>query len=453
MTSTPIQTGALLDKWSAADRVGIVETDTAVTISRLEGSLVSNLIEAVSSTGWEIEIVDQAGEPLESNHADEILGPFIATIIKNKTEQSCKQILTLSGFRQALEKDSASGIWQVASARMPFATGTISINPWGAGDVFSPSAPTKSPLDIVREAAQERIVPNDIRKWLLRGETTNDLWNDLTFQTFVVESTPFLMRSLSSEVLSNDAILFYGPPRLKIATATAAISQNLHARGYQHLQAAARWVYEDPISTEQRHALFTAEFARSISRDHSVHQAYNEAGHDILEGARLAYQLSQSNLSREAIKAQGDLRKIIADDMAKLAEVTRALSTAIAVAMATGITLIAAKSTGAAEAWLLSMIDCVIAIYLVVVTANGWIYLRLQESLRAQWRQRFYRFIPDEDYNAMVTTPAKKAKRPYYFSAAIALLVSLMFLYAAARTWQEEPLKNTLQHESSIKVR
>src|SRR3546814_10231750 len=86
------------------------------------------------------------------------------------------------------------------------------------------------------------------------------------------------------------------------------------------------WVYEDIASTEQRHALFAAEFARSVSREEPIGKAFWAAGRDVLEGSRLAFQLSQSNLSREAIKAQGDLRRAIADDMSKAAEGKRSLS-------------------------------------------------------------------------------------------------------------------------------
>src|SRR3546814_18283135 len=97
------------------------------------------------------------------------------------------------------------------------------------------------------------------------------------------------------------------------------------------------WVYEDIASTEQRHALFAAEFARSVSREEPIGKAFWAAGRDVLEGSRLAFQLSQSNLSREAIKAQGDLRRAIADDMSKAAEGTRSLSGAVAHALATGL--------------------------------------------------------------------------------------------------------------------
>src|SRR3546814_17326415 len=116
--------------------------------------------------------------------------------------------------------------------------------------------------------------------------------------------------------------------------------QELDLEGYRNLQAAVSWVYEDIASTEQRHALFAAEFARSVSREEPIGKAFWAAGRDVLEGSRLAFQLSQSNLSREAIKEQGDLRRAIEDDMSTAAEGTRSRSGAVAVAIETAITLV-----------------------------------------------------------------------------------------------------------------
>src|SRR3546814_6232063 len=101
--------------------------------------------------------------------------------------------------------------------------------------------------------------------------------------------------------------------------------------------------------------------ARAVRREEPIGKAFLAAGRDVMEVSRLAFQLSQSNLSREAIKAQGDLRRASADDMSKAAEGTRSLSGAVAVAIATAITLVEARSTGAAEPWVLSLVAVVVA--------------------------------------------------------------------------------------------
>lgn len=436
MRSIPIELGALLDKWAASSVAGIVETVSAITVSRLDAESATTIRAIAERLNWHFDLQDQAGEP--ADHLDDVLGPFIATIHKPK-DGADRRLITHAGLAQSLAEKSDGGVWQIACARVSFATGTTSFNPWGSGDVFAPAVPTKSPLDIVREASEARLVPSDIRKWLLRGYVTDAIWADGAFQTFAAASAPALIRSLASEVVGSRFITFNGPPRLSVAVPADGLALELKLEGYRNLQAAVSWVYEDSASAEQRHALFAAEFARSVTRNETIGMAVKSAGRDILEGARLAFQLSQSDLSREAIKTQADLRKSIADDTSKAAESTRALSGSIAVAIATGITLIAARSTGAAAPWVLSLVASIVGGYLVVVALSGWAYLNLQRELRKQWRSRFYRFVPAEDYNAMVTKPARSAELPYHFVAATALVVAATLFWMAIKIGVEQP--------------
>ena len=371
-------------------------------------------------------------------HLEEDFGPFVATIRK-AVDVADRRLLTRVGFTQALAEKAGGGVWQIASAQVAFATGTTSFNPWGAGDVFTPATPTKSPLDIVRgRRAKHVLYQLTSASWLRRSDVTELLGRDEAFQTFAAVSAPALVRSIASEVVGQRAIVFSGPPRLNIALADDGLAQELHVEGYRNLRAAVAWVYEDLFSLSSDTHLFAAEFARSVTRDEPIAKAFYAAGRDILEGSRLAFQLSQSDLSREAIKAQGDLRKAIADDTSKAAEGTRTLSGAIAVAIATGITLIASQIHRRSGALGLSLVAGVVAGYLIVVTVSGWAYLNLQSKLRDQWRRRFYRFVPADDYEAMVTIPARSAERPYYFIAAIALLVSVALGWMAFTIWRTE---------------
>ena len=444
MTSTPIDLGALLDGWATAGQVGLVETALAVTVSRLDRASTLALLTAVGRLGWSCEVQDQAGEPTHANRLEQEFGPFVATIRKT-VDKSARRFLTRIGIAQGLAEKAAGGIWQIACSQVSFTTGTTSFNPWGSGDVFAPASATKSPLDIVREASEARLVPADIRKWLLRGEVTTKLWGDPAFQTFAAASAAALVRSVASEVVGPGGVIFNGPPRLNISLPDDGLVHQLDLSGYRNLQACVAWIYEDSKSAEQRHALFAAEFARSVTRDVLIGEAFRAAGRDILDGARLAFQLSQSELSREAIKAQGDLRKAIADDTSKAAEGTRTLSGAIAVTIATGITLIAAKSAGTVEPWVLSVVAGVAAAYLVIVAFSGWAYLKLQRDLRDQWRRRFYRFVSAEDYEAMVIKPARSAELPYHFVAAIALVVAVALGWLARTAWLEPPPKSTIE--------
>ena len=113
----------------------------------------------------------------------------------------------------------------------------------------------------------------------------------------------------------------------------------------------------------------------------------------------------------------------------------KALTTAIAVAIATGIGLVATRSTSTGDPRVLSSVAGIVALYLIAVTLSGWQYLRLQKRLRAQWRQRLYRFIPSEDYAAMVTKPAAEAERPYHFMGVIGLMIAVALILLAYVGW------------------
>jgi len=434
---TPIELGELLDGWTEEGRIGLVETRAALTLSRLSAASVHELADSAKKLGWPFQVTDSAGEAVGAEGLDDELGPFVGTLGK-PIDGADRRVLTTRGFAQALAEPT-EGVWQVASVKTAFVTGIASFNPWGQADVFAPSSETKSPWDLVRESSELRIVPGDIRKWLLRSAVSDALWKDRGFQVFMQASFQPLISSLASEVLGQTTMIFMGPPRLSMVLHDDDLVPNLQLLGYRRLQTAAAWVYEDRVTAEQRHALFAAEFARSVTRSETLGNAMRLAGHDILEGARLAFQLSQSDLSREAIKAQGDLRKAIADDTAKAAESARTLAGATAVAIATGVTLVAARSTTAAEPWVLSLVAGIVAIYLFVVAGSGWAHLALQSQLRDQWRRRFYRFVPADDYEAMVTAPARAAALPYHIIGCVSLIVSVALGWLAFTELRTDP--------------
>lgn len=427
MTLSPNDLGALLDSWIADGRAQVLEGPTNVTVTGLNALCTAELHSALSGLEWRTDIFDAAQEPAVANDLDDDMGPFRMTFTKPAAGAD-RRILTRTGFQESLSGETR-GVWQLAFSAVPFSSGLASFNPWGHADVFSPARETKSPLDLVREGSESRLVSSDLRKWLVRGQVSDDLWRDPAFEIFADVSGPALVRSLASEVLGS-AIVFNGPPRLNLGLPDNLVQQ-LGLVGYLALQKAAAWVYEDPASAEQRHALFASEAGRSITRAEKLGEAIASAGPDILEGARLSFQLSQSEISREAIKAQGDLRKSIADDTAKAAEGTRTVAGAIAVAIATGVGLVAARSTTTAEPWVLSLVAAIVGLYLAAVAVSGWMHLSLQTKLRATWRRRFYRFIPADDYQAMVTEPAKDAERPYHVMGTIALVVAAALIWLA----------------------
>ncbi len=449
MSFSPTELGALVDRWVAADNASVVETDKALTVSRI-GALQAAQLHHGAVRDWTVEIADGAMELSDVEHLNDDMGPYIVTIYKGEEQGGVRRIFTLAGLAQALANAHENEVWQIAAADVTFTSGLVSFNPWGRGDIFAPATKTKSPLDLVRESAEARLVPSDIRKWLLRSPIGEDTWRDKAFQVFVREAAPALIRSLATEVVGKAAVVFAGPPRLSLQLDSANVYARLEREGFNHAQSAAAWVYEDAPSAEQRHALFAAEFARSVARDELVADAFKKLGGEILEGARLSYQLSLSELSREAIKAQADLRKSIADDMAKAAESTRTLVAAIAVSIATGIGLVAARAANTADVGVLSLVAGVVGLYVVAVTLSGWWHLWVQRKMRDQWRRRFYSFIPSDDYEAAAINPSRDAERPYHLMAVIGVVVSAGLMWMAWTGFGQFKTTGSLKSPSNV---
>lgn len=429
MALSPSELGAYLDRQLEGGRVSVWETATAVTVSNVDLVGAQTLSNMAVAGEWALSITDDAGQLIAQADLEADFEPFVLTIQK-PAAQANGHFLTLAGFRESLLKGDLKGNVQVAACEIAFANGLVAVNPWGAGAIFSASPETKSPRKLVRDSSGVGAVPDDIRLWLLRNEASAELWEDPAFQVYAQTATPFLFRSIASEA-TRDAIVFNGPPKASFGVEIGTKIVELGIDGFRRLQSATAWVYEDPKAAEQRHALLAVEVARSAQRDQIISSLFNRSGHDLLESARLAYQLGQSDLSRESIKAQGDLRKAIADDMTKAADSTRTMVANTAVAVGTSVGLVAARAVTQTPGWILSVIGGIVALHLAAVAVAGWMALRTQDNLRQQWRRRFYRFISDEDYRAMIEQPAEQAEHQYHLVASVAVITAaVMFVLA-----------------------
>jgi hypothetical protein len=451
MMSNLIELGEQLDSWAIEDRVSVTESAETIIVGRLGSDDAIELAGNCEALGWQYEIHDMENEVLTTAELDQTLAPFIATITKPVTSVALR-LITKQGFRNFLTGSKAKGICELAFARTSFASGIAFFTPIGGAELFSPSRPTKSPRDLVRDAGNGNYVAVDIREILPRNNISDQLWKDPAFLVFASFSAPLLLRSVASEVIDSDTIAMAGPPRAVWKLDERSILGLLGDVGFQNLQLAANWIYEDSTTAEQRHSLFAAELAMSASRTETIGHAFRVIGRDILDGAKLAFQLSQSDLIRETIKSQGDLRKSIVDDTTKAADTLRSLLGATAIATATGISLIAARLTSATPPWVLGAVALVVGVYLTIVVFSGWAQLKVQRTLREQWRKRIYRFIPDDDYSAMVTIPTKEAEFPYHLAGISSLFISVclfgLAIFCLTTTKQlgsEPPASQTLE--------
>ncbi|MDB5606395.1 MAG: hypothetical protein JWP25_3295 [Bradyrhizobium sp.] len=421
-----------VDELNANGRATLTETPSALTIAALGAKEVAHLPPLLAAVGWTFDIVDGAGEHADMATLTADYAPFIVTVGK-PSQGVALQVVTLAGLEAFLLEERDDVVWEIATLATPFATMSTNFLPWGSTSIFSPAPSTKGPRQLVKDHNIPPKVPSDIRVWMPRAPASEQLWADRVFQSFADLSAQALMRALAGEIKNDGGLVFKGPPHTQLDAPHRGAANDLKLNGYNDLRAAAAWVYENGNEAEQRHGLFTAEFGRTHPSDAGAAAVFARIVANVLEGARLAYQLSLSDLTREAIKAQGDLRKAVADDTAKLADNTRQVVTAVAAALATCVGLVAAKIGTTTPHWALQIVAVVAAVYVAAIVISGWIFMGVQQDMRSKWRSRLYRFVPDPDYKAMVLDPAKRAEAMFVVAAiaggiVAALAILMVFL-------------------------
>jgi hypothetical protein len=416
---------AQIDGLTARDAATVSETPSALTVAGLAAGDAEMLVPSLTELGWPFGIVDEAGERADPGVLSRDFEPFIVTITK-PAQDGTLRVVTREGFRNFLANERDEEIWEVASLANQFATMRTSFQLWGTSAIFSPAPATKSPRELVREHNVPAKAPSDIRAWMLRSEASETLWVDETFQSFAELSARSLMRALSGEIRGDGGLVFNGPPFTQFLAPDTHAAIDLGLTGFNRLRAAAAWVYENAAEAEQRHGLFVAELARTHPEAAGSANAFASVVRDVLQGSRLAYQLSLSDMTREAIKAQGDLRKAVADDTAKLADNTRQVVTAITAALATCVGLVAAKLGTSTPSWVLNTVAWIAACYVAAIIVSGILFLCVQRDMRKTWRTRLYRFIPEADYKAMVLEPTQQAENMFIVTSVAGGIVAVL---------------------------
>jgi hypothetical protein len=394
----------------------VAESERAATISNLSTVHAEELSALCVPLGWEANLFDAAGEAVEVEALEDAYGPFRLVIHKPDMPAETLPLLSNHALAQWLERGHPAKLWRIARWGDVLVAGSRVLQSWTGPDVSPILAQTKSPRALVKEFGTVRRVPEDVQAWLTAdiGET---IFAEAAMQVWVRAATAALMRCLPDEIdADTGALQFRGPPRL-ILPALQAADGLLTPSGFNALLAAVRWIFEHEREAQMRHILLAVELARSGSAAISSTaflQAHLAHAH---ESALIAYQMALSETGRDTLKVLGDLRKAVTEETAKLSELSRQLAGAVAVSVATGIGLIAARVVANAPATLVAVIMTVVALYIVVVITSSLQFMRLQRSLRQHWYHRLYRFLPESEYTVMVTQPAAQAERSFVVTA------------------------------------
>lgn len=407
-------------------RVSVTETPDALIAYQLNGSEAKRVFALMTAAGWEDVQVQDEGGPLPAEAIDDEDAGITVRGGKPGIPEEVEAILTRHGFEAALgRRNLGSRIW-VHNLAEAFETLSVRFAPWGDTEAFVAVNVPASPRAVVRVAPDCSTFPDDLGRWLLRD--AGAAVTGVGAQPWRRKAVERLAQALADEVESDGRLLFRGPPVTRFIFHAPGM---IEASALESITRAANWVFENPREVENRHILFAAEVARTSVKGGDLVDLAGMTG-SALEGARIAYNFGVTQQSRDTLKALTDLRKAVGDETAKLGDATRSLITAIAGAVIANIGIIVARLSIAPNSkWVPGaaiVLGIVLALYVAGVIVSGAQFLRLQATLREEWRSHLYRFLSDAEYRRMVTDPVGRAERAFWTAAAVGwVTIVLMF--------------------------
>ncbi|WP_420141969.1 hypothetical protein [Sphingomonas sp.] len=242
------------------------------------------------------------------------------------------------------------------------------------------------------------------------------------FETWRDAALPQLLLSLSDEVWRQDGetrVMLTGPRKRKLIAALDKVDAR---RDFKLVTAAADWVFNSGRDAETRHTLFVYELAREWPGEEPFGSTFADRAPGALEAAKTAFRMHVRDASKETLKSLQELRKTLADDVTRVVNQTRELTSTlwrdllVVVAAVLGrFTLLAIPEKGEAE-----FADALLyglAIYLafslgMVLFANAR-FMALFRKVQAKWQIKLYGFVDPEDFKTLATEPLSEAETVY----------------------------------------
>ncbi|WP_313413556.1 hypothetical protein [Stenotrophomonas sp.] len=416
-----------IDAWVDAGLAFVTETAAIAIVSGLSAPHAEQLRQQCRDLGWVLTIFDGANEPYEGEEA--LLAPFAPyrlQLHKPTMAPDTLPLLTLHGFQRALQDGLGASIWLLPSFVGRLDTGLRVIQGWDDPRPPCAAPASMSPRKLVREFSHRRHVPEDVRLWLT-PELDEAVCAQPAARLWMSAATAALVVCLPNEIDVDDGSLrFRGPPSVRLAAYQDAAGA-LDRATFNVLLRAVAWVFANEREAELRHTLLAAELARSgTGQAQSTTEFLASQLAHALESAKIAYQMALSDTARDTLKVLADLKKTVTEETAKLAELSRQLTTSVAGAIATGIGLIAARVIAQAPAVLMISVLLVVMAYIAMIVISGIQFIRLQRRIRSNWQQRLYRFLPSHEYAELVAWPIRQAERTFQATACLGGAAVLM---------------------------
>lgn len=408
--------GALFTETTSVCRVDGISTITAADFKR-----ISALASALAQAGrGKLGVFGNISGKVDLANGDvsNIENEAVSVRLTKDVEAEVAYFVTQRGFKDALSDiefmRNVRKIW-IAKDFLPFSTRSCVYLPWGSTiehkhfeDIFD------SPRRLVRDQSYQS-APTDIRPWYLMtpGDETSEVF--AAWKEVAVRNLIFCLPTEIRASDGNEQVVLKGA-RSVFADIDLSKSQS---QLFDVVMDAVRWVYDQRRDTETKFHLLNNHLALYWPEEATWPMGLAGVLDHALASAREAFSFHLQDDSKEAIKALGDLRKTLQEEVTRSQSATRDLLSALwrdtAIAGAAFALRSATINSSAMNFAPLGVAALLFMSFLIIVISN-WRFDALAKQVRAQWRQRLYAFMPEKQWVELVTRPVSRARRVYRFS-------------------------------------
>jgi len=209
----------------------------------------------------------------------------------------------------------------------------------------------------------------------------------------------------------------------------------------------ARWVFLEGASFETRWNLVTYELGRLWPTESTWSDGFALIGSRALDAAQSAYRLFLNGKSSDTLKALGELRKTLNDEVAKVMQQTRDLVSSLWRDFVIAATAFAARGAIQAATPRANIGEMVRVLLfgaagflaysiLVTIVSNAW-FIHFADDSRKKWYSSAYGFVGADTYKELARVPLRNALRVYHWTSGVvgvAYTVAILFLILLAST-------------------
>ncbi|CNJ19038.1 hypothetical protein [Yersinia frederiksenii] len=393
----------------------------------------------------------------------------VTIIYSNNTNSP--YLFTIEGWRIFLFNDKlVSNINEIHLAFIDtgFETLNFKVIPWTKtpnqnGEILPLTTPRKqdSARALVKYYSYDFLPTENPAAWILASPLPV---NNMAFEEWKIISCRELLKCLTNELFTNDfqMVTLSGKPSKKVKFGKINATNTI----FKVIQTAAKWVYFEGEEIELKHTFLSNELAREWQVDVSFCEGIESRLTPALDSARLLYKAHIRTSSKETLKALGDLRKNLADDMQKIVQQSKELTSSLWKDVALVISTIVIKysldavkpsSSEKTYAVLFFAIGCYILIsHFMTITINSNFIKTIEEN-RMSWRKKLYGYLDDEDYNELATNPVNKAHDNYkcvrnISTTFVIILALILFALASSEFINIKELIQQSYHSISLRL-